>query len=139
MFGAPRNPISAYASVDLETSVAEASPHKLVLLLFDGAIQACNKAKIHMEHKEIAEKGMAVSKAINIISNGLRASLDMEAGGELAERLAALYDYMVQRLLFANMKNQPAALTEVNNLLLDLRDAWAQIAPENQQQQANAA
>ncbi|MBS1197800.1 MAG: Flagellar protein FliS [Proteobacteria bacterium] len=137
MFGAPRNPISAYAKVDMETSITEASPHKLVLLLFDGAIQACATARIHMENKEIAEKGMAVSKAINIITNGLKASLDMESGGELAERLAALYDYMVQRLLFANLKNQPAALTEVSNLLLDLRDAWAQIAPERQQ--ANAA
>ncbi|OQA33328.1 MAG: Flagellar protein FliS [Betaproteobacteria bacterium ADurb.Bin341] len=132
MFGAPRNPISAYASVNVETSVAEASPHKLVLLLFDGAIQACVAARLHMEHKQIAEKGTAVSKAINIITNGLKASLDMESGGELAERLAALYDYMVQRLLYANLKNQPAALSEVIALLTELRDAWAQIAPEQQ-------
>lgn len=132
MFGAPRNPASAYASVNVETSIAEASPHKLVLLLFDGAIEACSQARLFMEHKQIAEKGTAVSKAINIITNGLKASLDMESGGELAERLAALYDYMVQRLLYANLKNQPAALGEVIALLTELRDAWAQIAPEQQ-------
>jgi len=133
MFGAPRNPISAYASVNVETSISDASPHALVLLLFDGAIQACISARLHMERNEIPEKGSAVSKAINIITNGLKASLDMESGGELAERLAALYDYMVQRLLFANMKNQPAALSEVVTLLNELREAWAQIAPDRQQ------
>lgn len=132
MFGAPRNPASAYANV-VETSIPEASPHTLVLLLFDGAIQACIAARMHMESNQIADKGMAVSKAINIITNGLKASLDMESGGELAERLAALYDYMTQRLLFANLKNQPAALTEVADLLKDLREAWAQIAPNRQQ------
>lgn len=138
MFGAPRNPVSAYTNVNVETSVSEASPHALVLLLFDGAIQACYAAKLHMELKEIPEKGMAISKAINIVTNGLKASLDMEAGGELADRLAALYDYMVQRLLFANLKNEPAALNEVATLLGELRDAWAQIAPEPPQRSAAA-
>lgn len=138
MFGAPRNPVSAYASVNVETSITEASPHALVLLLFDGATQACKMAKLHMEQKEIAEKGMAISKAINIITNGLKASLDMEAGGELADRLAALYDYMVQRLLFANLKNEPAALSEVITLLSELREAWAQISPAPQQNSAAA-
>jgi len=133
MFGAPRNPISAYASVNVETSIAEASPHALVLLLFDGAVQACIDARLHMQRNEIPEKGSAISKAINIVTNGLKASLDMESGGELAERLAALYDYISERLLYANLKNQSAILDEVVSLLTDLRDAWAQIAPERQQ------
>ncbi|MDP3134926.1 MAG: flagellar export chaperone FliS, partial [Burkholderiaceae bacterium] len=60
-------------------------------------------------------------------------SLDIEAGGELAERLSALYEYMTQRLLFANLKNSLAALDEVYELLVGLRDAWSQIAPGNQQ------
>ncbi len=136
MFGSPRSPIAAYASVDMETSVSSADPHALVLLLFDGAKQAIALALIHMEHNEIAEKGAAISKAINIITNGLKASLDLESGGELAERLAALYDYMAQRLLWGNLKNQPAALKEVIELISGLRDAWAQIAPAKQQQSA---
>ena len=69
-------------------------------------------------------------------TTGLRASLDVESGGDLAERLAALYDYMAERLLFANLKNSLAAMEEVSELLTGLRDAWAQIAPGNQQQAA---
>jgi flagellar protein FliS len=101
-------------------------------MLFDGAIAALSLARIHMAAGEIPQKGAAISKAIDLISNGLLASLDMEAGGELAERLAALYDYMTQRLLFANLKNSLATLDEVVELLTSLRDAWAQIAPNEQ-------
>ena len=98
-------------------------------LLFDGAMAAVSMARIHMEAGEIPQKGAAISKAIDLITNGLQASLDQEAGGELADRLAALYDYMAQRLLFANLKNNVATLNEVMELLTGLRDAWAQIAP----------
>jgi flagellar protein FliS len=102
-------------------------------MLFDGAIAAISLARIHMNAGEIEQKGLAISKAINLISSGLHASLDMESGGELAERLSALYEYMAQRLLFANLKNNLAALDEVYELLTGLRDAWSQIAPGNQQ------
>ena len=103
MFGSPRNPVSAYASVSLETSVAAANPHQLIVLLLEGAKLAILSAKGHMVQGNIAEKGSAISKAIDIITNGLKASLDIQQGGELAERLAALYDYMASRLLWANM------------------------------------
>ena len=85
-----------------------------------------------MEAGEIPQKGAAISKAIDLITNGLRASLDMEAGGELADRLGSLYEYMAQRLLFANLKNSIAALDEVAELLSSLREAWAQISPVDQ-------
>ena len=81
----------------------------------------------------ISLKGSHISRAIDLISNGLKASLDMESGGELAERLAALYDYMAQRLLWANLKNETAPLDEVLNLLNELRGAWAEIAPSKQE------
>ena len=133
MFGMMRNPAQSYAKAGVEASVEASDPHRLVLMLFDGAIAAIALAKIHMEAGDIPQKGAATSKAIDLITNGLGASLDMEAGGELAERLAALYDYMAQRLLFANLKNNIAALNEVSELLVSLRDAWSQIAPNNQQ------
>ena len=85
-----------------------------------------------MEHGDIPQKGTKISKAIDLISSGLRASLDLESGGQLAEHLAALYDYMVQRLFWANAKNEVAALDEVTTLLIELRDAWAQISPNDQ-------
>ncbi len=98
----------------------------------NGAVAAVNIAKFEMESGEIAKKGASISKAIDIITNGLRGSLDMNEGGELAERLAALYEYMAQRLLFANLKNSTAALDEVLELLNSLRSAWEQINPDQQ-------
>ncbi|MDP3438787.1 MAG: flagellar export chaperone FliS [Azonexus sp.] len=133
MFGMMRSPAQSYAKVSVDAAVETSDPHRLVLMLFDGAISAVSLARIHMNSGDIAQKGMAISKAINLITNGLQASLDKEAGGELAERLAALYEYMTQRLLFANLKNNVAALDEVAELLTSLREAWAEIAPDKQQ------
>src|SRR5574343_1470858 len=124
MFGMMRNPAESYAKVGVDAAVETADPHRLILMLFDGATVAISLARIHMENGQIADKGAAISKAIDLITNGLAASLDKEAGGELAERLAALYEYMAQRLLYANLKNSVAALDEVSELLTGLRDAW---------------
>ena len=132
MFGMMRSPAESYAKVSVDAAVETADPHRLVLMLFDGAMTAISLARIQMQNGQIPEKGAAISKAIDLINNGLGASLDIEAGGELAERLAALYEYMAQRLLFANMKNSVAALDEVSELLGSLRDAWAQISPGEQ-------
>ena len=118
---------SAYSKVGLETRVASADPHELILMLFDGALVAINSAAVSMNNGDIAAKGNSISKAIEIITYGLKASLDAEKGGELSARLAALYDYMCRRLFFANAENNEAALTEVSRLLSDLKDAWAQI------------
>lgn len=134
MFGMMRNPAQSYATVGVDVAVDAAPPHKLVLMLFDGAISAVHMAKVHMEQGHISEKGASLSKAISLLTDGLKASLDMQAGGELAERLGALYDYMAQRLLWANLNNEMAALDEVVSLLGELRDAWSQIG--NQQNEA---
>lgn len=127
---APTKPAAAYAKVGLETGVVNADPHKLILMLFDGAILAVSNAIGHMERKEIAAKGMAISRAIDIVSSGLQLSLNKEAGGELAQRLDALYDYLCDRLLHANLKNDKAALEEVCRVLMELRDAWQEIASD---------
>lgn len=132
MFGMMRSPAESYAKVGIDAAVETADPHRLVLMLFDGAMAAVSLARIQMQGGRIPEKGAAISKAIDLITNGLRASLDMESGGDLAERLAALYEYMAQRLLFANLKNNVAALDEVSELLGSLREAWAQITPGEQ-------
>ena len=85
-----------------------------------------------MAENDIAGKGAALSSAIQIVTNGLRASLDPSAGGEMAERLLALYDYIAQRLLWGNLKNDTAALDECLNLLGEIHSAWAQIAPQSE-------
>lgn len=127
MFGAFPNRAAAYAKVSVETGVTTADPHKLILMLFDGALLQVRTAGVSMQNKDIPAKGQAISKAIEIIINGLKVSLDMNAGGELAGRLAALYDYMSDRLLYANLHNSQPALDEVNRLLETLREAWAEI------------
>jgi flagellar protein FliS len=119
--------VSAYARVGLETGVIAASPHKLILMLFEGARIALSSALIHMKNGEITSKGQAISKAIAIISSGLQASLDVEAGGELAQQLHALYDYMNRRLLQANLHNKPEYIEEVVRLLGELNEAWEAI------------
>ena len=131
-FGTGYGGISAYKEVSVETRVAAADPHTLILLLFEGAEAAIHQAKFKMQENDIPGKGNAISQAIQIVTNGLRASLDIEAGGELAERLAALYDYVAARLLWANVKNDQAALDECLVLLGDIHSAWAQIAPDKQ-------
>ncbi|MDP1653640.1 MAG: flagellar export chaperone FliS [Rhodocyclaceae bacterium] len=131
MFAVMHNPKAAYNKAGIETRIDTADPHKLVLMLFEGAMLAVASASLHMQRHDgaddTARKGEAVSKAINIITNGLKASLDQEAGGELGGKLGALYDYMCARLLHANLNNQPAVLDEVSHLLAELKGAWEQI------------
>ncbi|WP_432261329.1 flagellar export chaperone FliS [Cupriavidus sp. TMH.W2] len=122
-----RNAINAYAQVSVQTGAMSASPHKLIAMLYDGARAAIARAKFHLEGGNIAERGNAISKAIDIIDNGLRAVLDHEAGGEISANLEALYEYMVRRLMLANLRRDAALLAEVDTLLEGLASAWAQI------------
>jgi flagellar protein FliS len=128
MYSSMPRAADAYTKVGIETGVISANPHKLILMLFDGALMAIGSATRHMQENQIAEKGQSISRAIDIIANGLEASLDTKADGELANRLAALYDYMCVRLLHANLKNDRAALDEVAGLLGEIRSAWEEIA-----------
>jgi flagellar protein FliS len=133
MYSTARKAIDTYAQVGVETGVASADPHRLVLMLYDGALAAIASAKLALSREEIAAKGLAITKAIAILDGGLKASLDIKAGGELAERLSGLYDYMLRQLFVANLRNDATTLDEVARLLNELRGAWAQIgkAPQN--------
>lgn len=128
MFGSRQTGANAYAKVGMETGVVAASPHKLIVMLFDGALVALNTALNGMRSGNIGEKGKSISKAIMIIDSGLRAALDKKAGGEIAEGLDALYEYMSARLLTANINNDAGIIEEVQRLLTELRDAWNAIA-----------
>lgn len=128
-----------YQRVGVDSSVASADPHKLILMLFDGALEAVRLAKSHMQARRIAEKGQALGKAIGIVQDGLKASVDHSQGGQLAGRLASLYDYILMRLLQGNLRNDVNALDEVTRLLVDLRGAWAGIAPNGNTQATGGA
>lgn len=136
MYSAMNNAVSAYQRIGVETGVESADPHKLILMLFEGAQEALAKARMHIQHNEIAEKGQMISKAIMIIDHGLKASLDMNAGGDLAIKLQALYDYMTHRLLVANIQNNTEIVNEVNHLLSELYGAWKEIGQFNGTQTA---
>lgn len=127
MFGTKFSPTTAYQQVGIETRVGNANPHGLIVLLFEGAKQAIVIARAGIENHDIPKKGKAISHAIDIILNGLRASLDLEKGGNVAENLYALYDYMARRLLHANLNNDTAALDEVLFLLSEIHGAWVSI------------
>src|SRR5262245_29473943 len=121
MYSTARRAVDTYAEVGVETGVASADPHKLILMLFDGALAAISAARLAMTQGDVAAKTAAITKAIAIVDGGLKASLDVKAGGELAERLSALYEYMLTRLLLANLRNERSTLDEVTRLLGELR------------------
>jgi flagellar protein FliS len=124
--------IKTYSNVAIESKTHSSDPHKLILMLYQGALLAIASAKNQMLRKEIAAKGKSISQAIAIINDGLKAGLDMNVGAPLVQNLSDLYDYMNQRLLQANLKNDPAILDEVSTLLIELRGAWETIRPTEQ-------
>ncbi|PMR77690.1 flagellar export chaperone FliS [Billgrantia endophytica] len=117
----------AYARVGVESGVMSASPHQLIVMLFDGALSSIRAARIHMQAGSVAEKGRAISKALDIVNNGLLAALDTEKGGEIAERLGSLYDYVVRLLLAANLHDDQESLDQAERLLEDIASAWREI------------
>ncbi|RUR29177.1 flagellar export chaperone FliS [Vreelandella nanhaiensis] len=121
---------NAYARVGVESGVMSADPHKLIVMLFEGAQTAIRAARIHMQDGNTGEKGKAVSKALDIINNGLAAALDQEKGGDIAERLASLYDYIARLLLTANLRNDEESLNQAEQLLENIASAWREIGQQ---------
>lgn len=121
--------IFEYRKVGIQTGVETATPHKLILMLIDGSIEKVQLARGYLERHEIARKCESISWAMAII-DGLRSSLDMAAGGEIAANLDALYDYMLRRLLEANLRNDLEPMDEVVKLLTELREGWHGIGKE---------
>ncbi len=111
------------------SEVEYASPHRLVQMLMEGGLDRIAAAKGGIERNNVELRNGQINWAISII-DGLRASLNMEVGGEIAANLDSLYEYMIRRLASANAHNDIAALDEVASLLKELKDAWS-IMPEN--------
>lgn len=125
--GAAYSGVQSYARVGVESGVMSASPHQLIAMLFDGVQVAIRTARLHMQQGNAAAKGQALSKALDIVNNGLLAALDRDKGGELADRLASLYDYVARLLLTANVRNDEASLDEAARILGDIGSAWQEI------------
>ena len=112
-----------YQTVNVNAQVTEADPHRLIQMLFEGGLQRIAQAKGAMQYGNVALKGELIGKSIGIVS-GLREALDVAKGGELAANLDNLYAFMIQRLSHANLKNDPAVLDEVANLLREIKEGW---------------
>lgn len=129
------NGLQAYQRVNAQTSITDADPHKLIQLLYNGALERINMAKARMQAKDYEGKGKLISKAIEIIG-GLRSFLDFEKGGDLAIRLESLYEYMEHTLFEANRNNDVQKLDEVADLLRSVKEGWDGIREEVASQQA---
>jgi len=115
-----------YKTVGLYGEIENASPHKLISMLFDGALKRIATAKKELAMKHFSEKGLLLGQSITIVAS-LKSCLNMEQGGELSISLEALYSYIERRLLNASLENDPLILDEVMDLLLEVKGAWDQI------------
>jgi flagellar protein FliS len=121
------NAAGAYRAVGLETGVTTATPHQLVMMLFDGLLESIAQARGAVQTRNIEVKGRAIGRAVRIVEEGLRAGLNLHAGGALAQDLRELYAYISLRLTRANLENDEAALAECQRLVDPLASAWASI------------
>ncbi|KJV31003.1 flagellar export chaperone FliS [Pantoea sp. SM3] len=130
------NGTKAYAKIGVESAVMSANQQQLVSMLFDGALSALVRARLFLQDGNIEGKGSSLSKAINIIENGLKQGLVEGRGDELTDNLVGLYAYMVRRLLQANLRNDVEAIEEVEGLLRNIADAWKEVAQPQHLQDA---
>lgn len=121
--------MAAYQTTQAHSGVEGASAHRLITLLLEGAVERIAKAKGHMERGERGPQGELIGKVIDIVAS-LDAYLDVEKGGEVAQNLESLYDYMVRKLFDANKNSSLEELSEVESLLLEIREGWVGIASE---------
>ena len=119
--------LKQYQSVGIQSQVSEASPHRLIQMLMEGAVSSIAQARGALERQQIALKGQAISKAVSIVG-GLQAALNLEEGGEIAANLNRLYSYISSRLLEAGAQNNLALLDEAAKLLGEIKSGWDAIA-----------
>jgi len=119
--------LNSYSDYGYNSEIEYADPHRLIQMLFEGALKRIAFAKGAMQRQEVAEKGKFIGQTIDIVG-GLRASLDKDKGGDVAANLESLYEYIGRRLLAANIENSEAILDEVSGLLSDVKVAWDAIS-----------
>jgi flagellar protein FliS len=132
MYGS-KNLSNVYRRIDIETGVSGASSHQLITMLFNGALEAMTVGKGALNSGDIVAKCAALTKAVRIVDEGLKAGLNLAEGGELALNLSDLYTYVCKQLTLANVRNDVNAIDECQRLLAPVRDAWVSITPANSQ------
>jgi flagellar protein FliS len=118
--------LAAYRAVAAHSGVDAADPHRLITMLMDGALERLASARGAMEHGHAEARNRLIHRAVAIVEE-LRASLNLEGGGQVAANMADLYEYCGRQLVRANLENRPDMLEEVSHLLREIRGAWIQI------------
>lgn len=118
-----RGSMQSYRKVSVESDLGVASPHRIIQMLFAGALERLAQAKCAIEQGNIAQRGLLLGKAIGIVS-GLNSSLNMDAEGDVATNLTRLYDYMLRRMSEANINNDVQAIDEVVAILKTIKEGW---------------
>lgn len=126
-YSSARNAPNQYSKMAVQTGIESASPHRLIQMLMEGALEKLARAKGFMQRNDIRAKGQQIGWAISILE-GLKTSLNKAEGGDIAQNLEDLYIYMEQRLIVANRENDPAILDEVIALMRQIKDGWDGIA-----------
>lgn len=129
MFG-----IRAYARVGVESQANSASPHQLILMLYDGLLESMRFALTHMREKDPLRKGTEISRALRIVQEGLMPALDFEKGGDISVQLMGIYEYVSQHMVLASARNDEELLQVCIGMIENIREAWVALG-----QQANAA
>lgn len=115
--------LSQYQQVNTGAAIEAASPHRLVQMLMAGCLQRIAEAKGALARNDTAARGLAIGKAIDITA-GLQSSLNSEVASPLPQQLDALYRYMQERLLLANLKDDSEILDEVAGLMRTIKEGW---------------
>ncbi|OOE99097.1 flagellar export chaperone FliS [Salinivibrio sp. IB643] len=124
-----RGSLQAYKKVSVDSQLSAASPHKVIQMLMAGAIERLIQGKAAMAQGNLSVKGERLGKALDIIIN-LRACLSMDEGGDIADNLDAIYDFMIRQVSAANLDNTPEPIDDVIELLREIKSAWDQIPSE---------
>ena len=118
-----RGSMQSYRKVFVESDLSVASPHRIIQMLFAGALERLAQAKCAIEQGDIAKRGLLIGKAIGIVS-GLNGSLNIDAEGDVATNLTRLYDFMIQKMSEANINNDTQAIDEVVVILKTIKEGW---------------
>ncbi|OAN16726.1 flagellar export chaperone FliS [Photobacterium jeanii] len=124
--------LGAYQQSQNHAQAASASPHRLIQMLLEGLLDNLSRARGYMERGQIADKGMTITKCLDIL-NGLSSVLDEQKGGDVTQELFRLYDYCGRRLFEANIQNDVAAIDEVSHLIREILEGWVVLKPDRVQ------
>ncbi|QUN06850.1 flagellar export chaperone FliS [Shewanella yunxiaonensis] len=131
-----RSSLQSYRKVSLESEIAVASPHRIIQLMFNGALERLAQCRYAIEQNNLEAKALYISKSVGIIT-GLKSSLNMEAGGDIAGNLDRLYDFSLRKITEANINNDPQALDDVSAILREIKEAWDAIPADKHYITAN--